>query len=168
VRRLEIEAGVAGKLSSLQDGNGGGGSSKSHGVGGSGDQRTVWASSEKALEGGGASVRGFRVREKTVRGGVDGLFEGHGGSVARGKEGRGRPHGGGRSMGSWFDAVRRLCRRRQRARGGGGLANRGARGRLTRRTRREGGPDVSGGVQERGEWCRRVDVSKRRAGPGFK
>jgi hypothetical protein len=89
VRRLEIEVGVAGKLSSLQDGNGGGGSSKSHGVGGSGDQRTVWASSEKALEGGGASMRGFRVREKTVRGGVDGLFEGHGGSVARGKEGRG-------------------------------------------------------------------------------
>jgi hypothetical protein len=31
---------------------------------------------------------GCHVREKRVRGGTGGLFEGHGGSVARGKEGR--------------------------------------------------------------------------------
>jgi hypothetical protein len=56
VRSTEIEAGVAGKPSSPQDGNGGG--SKSRGGGGSGDRRTVWANMEKALEGGGALVRG--------------------------------------------------------------------------------------------------------------
>jgi hypothetical protein len=59
---MGIEAGVAGKPSSLQDGNGDG--SKSRGGGGSGDWRTAWASSEKDLEGGGGSVRGVPRERK--------------------------------------------------------------------------------------------------------
>jgi hypothetical protein len=62
VRRMGIEAGVAGKPSSLQDGNGDG--SKSRGGGGSGDWRTAWVSSEKDLEGGGGSVRGVPRERK--------------------------------------------------------------------------------------------------------
>jgi hypothetical protein len=67
VRRIEIEAGVARKPSTPQDGNGGGGS-KSCGGGDSGDRRTAWASSKKALEGGGASVRGVSRERKESEG----------------------------------------------------------------------------------------------------
>jgi hypothetical protein len=59
---MGIEAGVAGKPSSLQDGNGDG--SKSRGGGGSGDWRMAWASSEMDLEGGGGSVRGVPRERK--------------------------------------------------------------------------------------------------------
>jgi hypothetical protein len=52
---MEIKAEVAGKPSSPQDGNGGS-SLKSTGGGSSGDRRTLWVSSKKALEG-----RGIRV-----------------------------------------------------------------------------------------------------------
>jgi hypothetical protein len=67
VRRTEIEAGVARKPSTPQDGNGGGGS-KSCGGGDSGDRITAWASSKKALEGGGASVRGVPRERKESEG----------------------------------------------------------------------------------------------------
>jgi hypothetical protein len=52
VRHTEIEAGVAGKQSSPQDGDGGGSGLKSRGGGDLGDRRIVWASLERALEGG--------------------------------------------------------------------------------------------------------------------
>jgi hypothetical protein len=64
VSPTKIEAGVAEKPSSPQNGNGSGGGLKSCGGGGSGDRRTMWASSEKALEGGGASVRGGVLCER--------------------------------------------------------------------------------------------------------
>jgi hypothetical protein len=68
VRHTEIEAGVAGKLSSPQYGNGGGSGSKSCGGGGSGDQRMAWVSSEKDLEDGGASVKGVPCERKESEG----------------------------------------------------------------------------------------------------
>jgi hypothetical protein len=74
---MGIEAGVAGKPSSPQDGNGGG--MKSRGGGGSGDRRMAWVSLEKAFEGGGASVRGVPRERKESEGGGGG-GEGGGGS----------------------------------------------------------------------------------------
>jgi hypothetical protein len=128
VRCTKIEVGVAWKPSSPQDGNGGGGS-KSCGGDGSGDWRTAWASSKKALEGRGASVRGVPHERKESEGWRRWPFEGHGGSVVRAREGRGGGHvhvegegGGGLDLTRSGSSIEDSS-----ARGGDGLVNRGGR-----------------------------------------
>jgi hypothetical protein len=101
---MGIEAGVAGKPSSPQDGNGGG--MKSRGGGGSGDRRMAWVSLEKAFEGGGASVRGVPRERKESEGG-----------------GGGRRRRGVPVQRGWVA----LSEMAACARSGGGLANKGER-----------------------------------------